>query len=56
MIKIVFEKQVVLIRNFIFFLDYEFIEKKAFELCDEDGDTGLSWEECEVCEVIFENI
>jgi len=33
--------------------DYEFIEKKAFELCDEDGDTGLSWEEVEVCEETY---
>merc|ERR1712080_180426 len=31
----------------------EFIEKKAFELCDEDGDTGLSWEEVEICEETY---
>ena len=40
----------------ILFLGIEFIEKKAFELCDEDGDTGLSWEEVEICEVTLENI
>merc|ERR1719219_2368949 len=34
-------------------IDIQFIEKKAFELCDEDGDTGLSWEEVEICEVTY---
>ena len=29
----------------------EALEKKAFEVCDEDGNGGLTWEEVEKCEV-----
>ena len=31
--------------------DIEFIEQKAFEVCDTDGDGGLSWLEVEICVV-----
>merc|ERR1711976_1020108 len=31
-------------------VDIEFIEKKAFEVCDTDDDGGLSWPEVKICE------
>ena len=34
-----------------FITDIEFIEKKAFEVCDSDDDGGLSWPEVKLCEV-----
>ena len=33
------------------FLDIEFLEQKAFDVCDIDDDGGLSWDEVEICEV-----
>ena len=33
------------------FLDIEFLEQKAFDVCDMDDDGGLSWDEVEICEV-----
>ena len=37
--------------NFVRLSGIEALEKKAFEVCDEDGDGGLSWAEVEECEV-----
>ena len=36
----------------MFILDVEFLEQKAFDVCDIDEDGGLSWDEVELCEVI----
>ena len=33
----------------------EAIESMAFEVCDMDSDSGLTWEEVEACEVIINN-
>ena len=38
-------------KNTFFIADIEFIEKKAFEVCDNDNDGGLSWPEVKICEV-----
>ena len=35
---------------YIDFLEITILEKKAFEICDEDHDNGLSWDEVEKCE------
>jgi len=32
------------------FKDVEFLEQKAFDVCDIDEDGGLSWDEVELCE------
>ena len=37
--------------HFVFRSGIEALEKKAFEVCDENGDGGLTWEEVEKCEV-----
>merc|ERR1711936_46830 len=34
-------------------VDIEFIEKKAFEVCDTDDDGGLSWPEVKICEDMY---
>ena len=39
------------LKKYIFIADIEFIEKKAFEVCDTDDDGGLSWPEVKICEV-----
>ena len=31
--------------------DIEFIEQKAFEVCDTDEDGGLTWNEVKICVV-----
>ena len=36
--------------NYIF-LEIELLEKKSFEICDENQDGGLSWAEVDICEV-----
>merc|ERR1719266_2219666 len=33
--------------------DIEFIEQKAFEVCDTDDDGGLSWSEVQICEDMY---
>ena len=37
-----------------YFLEIELLEKKSFEICDENQDGGLSWAEVETCEVYFD--
>ena len=34
-----------------YFLEIELLEKKSFEICDENQDGGLSWAEVDICEV-----
>ena len=38
------------------FLDIEFLEQKAFDVCDMDDDGGLSWDEVEICEVCMNSL
>ena len=38
-------------KSLTIFLDIEFLEQKAFDVCDIDDDGGLSWDEVEICEV-----
>ena len=38
------------------FLDIEFLEQKAFDVCDMDEDGGLSWDEVEICEVCMNSL
>ena len=40
----------------IFVLEIELLEKKSFEICDENQDGGLSWAEVEICEVCLNKI
>ena len=43
--------EIFFLKNTFFIADIEFIEKKAFEVCDTDDDGGLSWPEVKICEV-----
>ena len=36
--------------------DIEFIEQKAFEVCDTDEDGGLTWNEVKICVVCILDI
>ena len=46
-----FQFQNYFLKNTFSIADIEFIEKKAFEVCDTDDDGGLSWPEVKICEV-----
>ena len=38
---------------FVTILELTLIEKKSFEICDENQDGGLSWPEVDYCEVFY---
>ena len=42
--------------NELFLLALKDLEKKAFQVCDEDQDGGLTWDEVSKCEVSFLNL
>ena len=42
--------------KYTFFLVIHSLEKKAFEICDDDEDGGLNWTEVQNCEVSFKKI